>query len=134
MPSSSLRSQPISVPFADPWTELTQPDCRSPVSVAAPQDHQAASSRIEREVRRAEKRLALGREIEQILKDGGQFPPLHVTSSQCGPAAATWRVDFLPPRSPSIGHALSTGRRVVSLIPVESLPDRQPLGCSKRSV
>ena len=53
-----VASQPISVPFADPWSELTQPDCARRYRSQLRKIIRRLRAELKREVRRAEKRLA----------------------------------------------------------------------------
>jgi hypothetical protein len=81
-----VASQPISVPFADPWSELTQPDCARRYRSQLRKIIRRLRAELKREVRRAEKRLALGREIEQVLKDNGPISALacYITAMRAG--------------------------------------------------
>jgi hypothetical protein len=71
-----VASQPISVPFADPWSELTQPECARRYRSRLRKIVARLRAELKREVARAEKLMARGCEIDEVLKADGPISAL----------------------------------------------------------
>jgi hypothetical protein len=71
-----VASQPISVSFADPWSELTQPECARRYRSRLRRIVRRLRAELKREVARAEKLMARGRGIDEILKADGPISAL----------------------------------------------------------
>jgi hypothetical protein len=71
-----VASQPIAVPFADPWSELTEPDAARRYRSQIRRIVRRLRVELKREVSRAETSIGCGREIEAVLNAGGRISPL----------------------------------------------------------
>ena len=76
-PELFVASQPIAVPFANPWSELAR--ARSRAALPARRCGGLSGglrSELKREVGRAERLIRRGREISEVLSTGGRISPL----------------------------------------------------------
>jgi hypothetical protein len=71
-----VASQPISIPFADPWSELTQPESARRYRSTLRRIVRRLRGELKREVGRAERLLGRGRDIRALLEAGGRISPL----------------------------------------------------------
>jgi hypothetical protein len=71
-----VASQPIAVPFADPWSELTPPDAARRYRSQLRRIVRRLRAELKREVTRALTLIGRGREIEDVLKAGGRISAL----------------------------------------------------------
>ena len=71
-----VASQPISAPFADPWSELTQPEAATRYRSQLRKIIRRLRAELKREVTRAETLIGRGREIDDVLKADGRISPL----------------------------------------------------------
>jgi hypothetical protein len=71
-----VASQPIAVPFADPWSELTPPDAARRYRSQLRRIVRRLRAELKREVTRAETLIEGGREIDDVLKTHGRISAL----------------------------------------------------------
>jgi hypothetical protein len=71
-----VASQPIAAPFADPWSELTQPDAGRRYTSQLRRIVRRLRAELKREVTHAETLIERGREIDDVLKDGDRISAL----------------------------------------------------------
>jgi hypothetical protein len=71
-----VASQPIAVPFADPWTELTQLDAARRYRLQLRRIVRRLHTELKREVARVEKLIGRGREIDDVLKTDARVSAL----------------------------------------------------------
>jgi hypothetical protein len=71
-----VASQPIAAPFADPWSELTQPDAARRFRSRLRKIVRRLRAELKREVVRAETLIGRGREISEVLNAGGRISAL----------------------------------------------------------
>jgi hypothetical protein len=71
-----VASQPIAVPFADPWSELTQPVAARRYRSQLRRIVRRLRAELKREVTRALTLIERGREIDEVLKAGGRISAL----------------------------------------------------------
>jgi hypothetical protein len=67
-PELFVASQPIAVPFADPWSELTQLDAERRYRSQLRRIVRRLRAELKREVARAERLIGRGRAIDDVLK------------------------------------------------------------------
>jgi hypothetical protein len=67
-PELFVASQPISVPFADPWTELAHPGSARRYRSAVRRIVRALRAELKREVRKAEHLIGQGFAIEDVVR------------------------------------------------------------------
>jgi hypothetical protein len=71
-----VASQPIAVPFADPWSELTPQDAARRYRSQLRRIVRRLRAELKREVTRAETLIGRGREIDDVLKADGRISAL----------------------------------------------------------
>ncbi|MFI5454784.1 MAG: hypothetical protein ACHRXM_04975 [Isosphaerales bacterium] len=72
-----VASQPISTAFADPWTELAEPEAARRYRSRVRRIVRRLGSELRREVRRAERLIQRGHEMSAVLSvQDGRFSPL----------------------------------------------------------
>jgi hypothetical protein len=71
-----VASQPISVPFADPWSELAQPESTRRYRSMLRRIVRRLRGELKREISRAERLIVHGRDTREVLKTGGRISPL----------------------------------------------------------
>jgi hypothetical protein len=81
-----VASQPIAVPFADPWSELTEPDAARRYRSQLRRIVRRLRAELKREVTRAETLIGRGREIEDVLTTDGRISALacFIVASRAG--------------------------------------------------
>jgi hypothetical protein len=75
-PELFVASQPIAVPFADPWSELAGPEAAKRYRSTLRRIIGRLRGELKREVYRAERAIARGRDICGLLKAGGRISAL----------------------------------------------------------
>ena len=71
-----VASQPIAAPFADPWSELTQPDAARRYRSRLGKIVRRLRAELKREVVRAETLIGRGRELSEVLNAGVRISAL----------------------------------------------------------
>jgi hypothetical protein len=71
-----VASQPIGVPFADPWSELTQPESARRYRSTLRRIIRRLRHELKREVARTERLITRGRDICELLEKGKRISPL----------------------------------------------------------
>ena len=84
-----VASQPIAVPFADPWSELAQPEAARRYRSTLRRIVRRLRAELKREVGRAERLIRRGREICEVLKAEGRISAVGVF--HCGGAGGAGR-------------------------------------------
>ena len=71
-----VASQPIAVPFADPWSELAQPESTRRYRSTLRRIVRRLRGELKREIARAERLITQGRDIREVLATGRRISPL----------------------------------------------------------
>ena len=79
-PELFVASQPIAVPFADPWSELAQPESARRYRSTLRRIVRRLRDELKREVARAERLIERGRDICEVLAAGGGCLPSGASS------------------------------------------------------
>jgi hypothetical protein len=66
----------MSVPFADPWSELAQPESTRRYRSTLRRIVRRLRGELKREIARAERSVKRGRDIREVLAAGGRISPL----------------------------------------------------------
>ena len=75
-PELFVASQPIAVSFADPWSELAQPESARRYRSSLRRIIRRLRDELKREVVRAERMIRRGRDISEVLETGKRISPL----------------------------------------------------------
>ncbi len=71
-----VASQPIAVPFADPWSELAGPESARRYRSTLRRIVRRLRGELKREIARAERLIKRGRDIREVLATAGRISPL----------------------------------------------------------
>ena len=71
-----VASQPIAVPFADPWSELAQPGSTRRYRSTLRRIVRRLRGELKREIARAERLIKRGRDVREVLAAGRRISPL----------------------------------------------------------
>jgi hypothetical protein len=71
-----VAAQPIAAPFADPWSELAQPEAARRYRSQVRRIVRRLRAELKREVARAEASIGCGRELGEVLNANGRISPI----------------------------------------------------------